>query len=164
MKPYKRGFKLDDGRRIYFDYGTFDSWCVYVEEDDKRISPKDTMYFNELYGLGEKYGFSEVYDSFCMVFDAVKRCGWNLINKTNCLNVCQDVASLYDEDTLSLWVTLYMTMLAEEMKKNTKLGKRIKKLAVYYILMEQRPIEETTKAMVGKRWWELDREMQEVGI
>lgn len=164
MKSYNRGILLDNGQKIYFDYGTFDEWCVYVEDDGCRYTPKDVEYFKDLYALGQAYTFDKVYNSFCRVYDGVRRCGWNIINRANCIGICTEVASQYSEHTQYLWVILFMTMLAEEMKAHTILGKRIKRLAIHKILLEQQPIEATAYGMVGRRWYKLDAEMQERGF
>lgn len=161
---YKRGYTFPTHEEIYFDMGNFDEWCVYLEKDNHRRTPKDIDYFNEIYDLGARYGFHKVYDSFLKVYGAVQSNNWGIEDRRKCERVCKGVDNEYEEDTLKLWFTFYMTMLAEENKENTKLGKTIKNLAVYKILILQRDIEKVTREMVGKKYYELQNEMDEYGL
>ena len=55
-------------------------------------------------------------------------------------------------------------MIAEENKAFTKLGKRIKRLGVYTLLIEKKPLKYSTNFMRGKRWREIDKLCKERGF
>ena len=163
-KYYKRGYTFSDGTEIYFDKGNFDEWCVYLKKGNGIKIPKDEDYFNEIYALGEQYGFEKVYHSFEKVYGAVQKNKWGIYDRQKCEKICKMVDDEYEEDTLKLWFTFYMTMLAEENKTNSILGKTIKNLAVYKILICQKRIKPVTREMVGKRHYELQQEMNDYGL
>ena len=55
-------------------------------------------------------------------------------------------------------------MVAEENKLNTKLGKRIKRLGIYQILIENSSPETAAVFSKGKKWKELDDLMKTKGF
>lgn len=67
-----------------------------------------------------------------------------------------DIAGFYEPlDTLEvdiLFSILYMAMIAEEQKTNTRLGRRIKRLGVYYLLFEGADIHQAANFMRGMGW------------
>ena len=161
---YNRGFELSNGYKIYFDVGSFDEWCVYIEDANGNAKrPTDIDYFQKLYCLKQQYGSQYVYDSFCLVYDVVTK-NWDLEAKRQCVDVCRKVAQKYAENTLLLWLTFFMTMVAEENKQNMILKKRIKRLAVHKILLLDEPIDVVAKSMDGVGWRTLDAEMQKYGF
>lgn len=157
------------GTKIYFGTGNIDDWCVYIKEpcDVRAHAPLDKDYFMETLRLSGLYGPDKVYGSFKRVYDAVERMVWDNNHKTKCYRVCDGEAELYPgEDTLVLWLTYYMTMLAEEWKAGAVLGKRIKHLGVYNILYDGYSIEKTTTYMrnISGGWRQLKGYMLERGI
>ena len=63
-----------------------------------------------------------------------------------------------------LFSTLYMTMISEEQKQYTKLGKRIKRLGVYALLKENKTALEAAEFMKGMNWREIDKLCKERGF
>ena len=55
-----------------------------------------------------------------------------------------------------LFTILYMGMIAEERKANTRLGKRIKRLGVHMLLLEGREVDDAANCMRGMNWREID--------
>jgi hypothetical protein len=55
-------------------------------------------------------------------------------------------------------------MLAEENKANKKLGKRIKHLGVYQVLIDELPIATAANYSRGKNWKDLDIICQNLGF
>lgn len=51
-----------------------------------------------------------------------------------------------------LFTTLYMAMVAEENYPNTKLGRKIKRLAAYEILINRREVSDAVNFMRGMGW------------
>ena len=77
----------------------------------------------------------------------------------NSLRRISEIASGYSQDALQIDIIfsiLYMAMIAEEQKKNTRLGKRIKRLGIYALLIENKTISEAANFMRGMGWREID--------
>ena len=121
---------FENGTVLFFDEGQFDEYCVYqLNEGEKQFAPRDKNYFDFLKTLSDKYGAAYVYKDFV-----------NIYNHTNkeiddgVLQLISGIASnRYSEEKVTVdiqFTILYMTMLAEENKKYTKLGKRIKRKCV----------------------------------
>ena len=161
---YRRAYVFEDGEETFFNEGKIDEWKVSLRKGWRYWSPRDVDYFNELYSLGERYGFEFTYAVFLYVCYSVYPCKWNGIDRIRFERVCKIADAHFEEDTLKLWMTLYLTMLAEENKKNTKLGKTIKNLAVYKILLLGEDIETVAGEMYGKRHYMLQEEMDMYGI
>lgn len=124
------------GAFLEFDRGGFDEWCVYwVQPGQARKALRDEEYFEQMIALAEKYGREKLYQDYLKVY---KYTGKNLDMKV--LRAITGLAKWeYGQDALRadyLLTVLYAGMIAEENKKYTKLGKRVKRLGVYGILME----------------------------
>ena len=66
---------------------------------------------------------------------------------------------------MEIWLNvLYAGMIAEENKKNAILKKRIKRLGMYQVLIEQMPPEQAAVFSKGKKWKELDQLMATKGF
>lgn len=150
VKTFKNGSFLE------YDRGTFDDWCVYYTDSRGiRNPPKDLDYFKQLQKLSRVYGNKKVHEDFSIIY----RITTNKIDKT-VLEKISDIASSYnDEHNLSvdiLYTTLYMAMVAEENKANTRLGKRIKMLGVHSLIVESKDVEYATNFMRGMNWRQID--------
>ena len=55
-------------------------------------------------------------------------------------------------------------MVAEEKKAGTRLGKRIKRLGVYKLLVENLSVEESANFMRGMNWRQIDALCRERGF
>lgn len=155
-----RKIRLKTGHRIWFGKGKFDDWCVYVKYRNKLYFYLDKDYFTKLYELSTEYGKKLVFDDFKMLYFAVNK----EFDIYQMMQICQSIASHYAENTLVWWIVLYMTMVAEENKANSILGKRIKYLGVYNILIDDWDIDYVCSYMNGMKWYELDELMKERGI
>lgn len=131
--------------RLYFDKGTFDDWCVWTFDSKKRkyYFPYDEDYLTWIKELGLQYTNEKVYSDFLQIYDKVKK---GVTNK-ECYDITKKIDSHYEEYTQVWWVIFFMTMYAECMKENTILGKRIKHLAVYNVLVEGDEVEYVTQYM-----------------
>ena len=144
-----------DGSYLEFDNGNFDEFCVYLKMPNcPRKPPKDTDYFSEVKELARKYGREKIYRDYV-----------NIYNQTN-KNVEQGVLALITETSLSyeaedrlkvdkLLSILYMAMIAEENKKYTRLGKRIKRLGIYMLLFENKTVADAANFMRGMKAQEI---------
>ena len=154
--------------RLFFGRGRFDDWCVFVFDSvrSKFFFPLDYDYLYWIKCLGERFGNERVYFDFVLLYDCVRR---GVSNRE-----CYVVTSMVDEgyvgvDTQVWWVIFFMTMYAECMKENTRLGKRIKRLGVYNVLVDGDDVEYVTQYMKNDEglpgWFEyLDRLMRDRGF
>ena len=146
---------FQDGSFVEYGKGSFDEWCVYLTDIGGERKPlKDVEYFQQLTNIAEKYGKDRVYKDFVDIYD---KTGKKIDEKV--LKHITEVASTYAGNELlmdQLLSILYMTMIAEENKRNTRLGKRIKRLGVHVLLLEGKPVYEAAYFLNGKKWHEID--------
>jgi hypothetical protein len=156
--------RLNHNRKVMFDFGTFDGYCVYVaDEYNKKRAPKDYEYFRFFLELTEVYGNDKVYNDFLTIYNATD----NEINHA-IRDVIDEIVSTYNEDVrdkveenLSV---IWGGMIAEENKDNSYLGKRVKRLGMYQVLMGGMLPEDAAEFSRGKPWRELDAIMREYNI
>ncbi|MGE4288577.1 MAG: hypothetical protein AB7E36_07810 [Salinivirgaceae bacterium] len=155
---------LPNRQKVVFDTGRFDSWCVYViESNGQRYAPKDLEYFTELQKIAISYPENKVYNDFVSIYQ-----------KTTA-TIDKQVLALIDNlspgymphhwEKTALWLTvLYAGMVAEENKDGAILKKRIKRLGMYQVLIQQLKPEEAAGFSKGKSWCELDSLMRQLGF
>lgn len=126
---------FSDGTYIEFSTGGFDSWLVSIfAPDGRKASPKDEDYFNALVSLAKIKTNKEVYDDFIIVYDlAGDDVNANDFITIDSISNSYGTKSLYASKVFSI---LYATMIAENNRKNAKLKKRIKRLGVHMLLIE----------------------------
>lgn len=148
--------KFSDGSILRFGHGNFDGWCVfYFDPDGNMYVPKDEEYFSKLKAYGECYGSKKVYDDFVKIYNrttgSVDNCVLKYITK---------LSESYNENQLDidiLFTILYMAMIAEENKKNTVLRKRIKRLGIHQLLLENYTPEEAASFSCGMKAAEIEK-------
>lgn len=147
--------RFRDGSILEFDKGNFDRFCVYLTRPGRRkFAPSDEQCFDKLLEIGLIYGREEVYNDFVQVYDATN----NRVEE-NTLNLIDQISNHYGQGALNvsiLFTVLYMAMIAEENKKNTRLGKRIKRLGVHQVLMENYTIDQAANFSIGLGWRDID--------
>jgi hypothetical protein len=154
--------KFKDTSFIEFDQGEFDAWCVYLVRGGRRHSPRDSDYFAELRNFARAYSDRRLYADFVKVYDHT---GKSVQPST--LNLIEKLASVYALDALEieiLYVTLYAGMIAEENRAHTKLGKRVKRLGVHQVLIENLPPIKAAFFSREMKWPEIDRECTKRGF
>jgi len=147
---------------IFYDKGSFDNWCVYIRKENRTYAPKDTEYFTRLQHLAKKHTNTKIYEDFVRIFNQTT----SKINAET-LKLIENLSGKYSDDAteIRLWFTvMYAGMVAEENKANKILGKRIKRLGVYQVLILQRSPEHAANYGRGKKWKYLDEIMQEYGF
>lgn len=147
---------------IFYDKGSFDNWCVYIRKGSRSYAPKDTEYFTRLQQLATKHTASKLYDDFVRIYDHTNT---EITNST--LDLIGIMSKDYSDDAkeVRLWFTvMYAGMVAEENKANKILGKRIKRLGIYQVLMLKRSPEHAANYGRGKKWKYLDEIMQVYGF
>lgn len=154
---------FSDGSYLEYSEGSFDSWCVYlIAGDGRRRAPRDVEYFTWLKELADNYGADKVYGDFVRVYDPTGK-----QPKKNVLDMITEIAASYGGAAVKADITftiLYAAMIAEENKQNTRLGKRIKRLAVHMILRENCEIAAAAGCLNGKRYQEIARLCEERGF
>lgn len=152
-----------DNSFIEYDQGKFDKWCVYyTSANGVRTAPKDTDYFRKLKELSQKYGAMRLYSDYVNLYNMT---GKELEDYK--LKFITDMASAYGKDSLAVDVIfsiLYVAMISEEKVTYTKLGKRIKRLGVHLLLLEDAPVGYAANIMRGKKWYEIDADCRERGF
>jgi hypothetical protein len=148
-----------NGGFIEFDSGCFDGWCVFVTTPgNKRFAPTDVQYFSRLKKLSEKFGPQKIYDDFVVIYNRTTK---NVDSKV--FELIAVLSRFYETDALEmeLWLNvIYAGMIAEENKENAILKKRIKRLGIHQVLIDEISPEEAAVFSKGKKWKELDEIMK----
>lgn len=149
--------------KVEFDKGLFDDWCVFLtRQGAARYAPKDTEYFEALKILGMQHGHAHIYNSFVNFYQHTTR-----FIDTRILNLITRTSDEFGTDALEIdiWFTIiYAGMIAEENKTNAILKKRIKRLGMHQLLLENKSAEEAANFSKGKKWKELDAMMRQKGF
>jgi len=154
----KRNIKIfPDGTKVEYNQGKFDAWCVYfIRANGQKIAPKDVQYFIRFQQLASKYGATTIYQDFVVIYAKTDY----KINEMILNNITQ-LAAKYQDDALTidkLFTIIYAGMVAEENKEKAILKKRIKRLGMHQVLMENLPPNMAANFSRGKSWRELDKE------
>ncbi len=155
--------QFSHGGFVEFDKGSFDDWCVYVTRaNGERFAPTDLHYFSRLKILAKKHKARMIYDDFVVIFNRTTP----EVDK-NVLELITVLSRQYGEDSLEMEIwfnVLYAGMIAEENKEKAVLKKRIKRLGIHQVLIENMAPEEAAVYSKGKKWRELDKLMKQYGF
>ena len=151
-------------RKVIFDKGSFDSWCVYVvEKNGTKKAPYDVQYFSDLKKISNMYESNKIYKDFVEIYNNTD----TSIN-INTLNIIDRLVLTYkneDRALLEQWFTvLYGGMIAEENKLNAILKKRVKRLGMHQVLVLGEEPQIAANFSKGKKWRELDAIMKSLGF
>lgn len=154
---------FSNGGFIEFDSGCFDGWCVFVNLPGKqRFAPTDVQYFCRLKIIGENYGPQKIYDDFVVIYNRTSK---NVDPKV--FELIKALSCFYYEfaEEMELWLNvIYAGMIAEENKENAILKKRIKRLGIHQVLIDNISPEKAAVFSKGKKWKELDEIMKSKGF
>ena len=155
--------RFPDGSFLEYDRGCFDDWCVYLTDASGNCTPpRDTDYFTQLKNLAERFCPDKVYSDYVQVYD--------LTGKQVSEEVLESITHLSEEYGASanqvdiIFSILYMAMIAEENKEGTRLGKRIKRLGIHKLLIEDVAVREAANFMRGMGWRDIARLCEERGF
>lgn len=144
-----------DGSFLEFDWGSFDRWCVYITaKGGRRWAPRDTDYFDFLKTMAAKYGAEKIYQDFVWIYDRTEKRVDPAV-----MNGIVRLAETYGDRKLGfekVFSVLYLAMIAEENRANSRLGRRIKRLGLHVLLFEGYSTERAAGFMTKMRWTELD--------
>jgi ribosomal protein S17E len=148
---------------VEFGWGSFDEWCVFLTRPGTpKYAPKDTEYFALLKNKGNRFGHAKIYNDFISYYNQTTKDIDNTI-----LDLITTLSNDYEEEAeeIDIWFTvIYAGMIAEENKANAILKKRIKRLGMHQVLLENYDPELAANFSKGKKWQELDKVMREKGF
>lgn len=154
---------FSDGAYLEYGRGSFDDWCVYmIEPNGSRRPPLDRDYFSDIKDLSHKYGIDALYSAYVYVYNNTGK----EVDDSG-LKAAEQASLDFGEDQLRLhkiFTILYMAMIAEENKRYTKLGKRIKRLGIYKLLYENASVDDAANFMRGMGWKDIDALCRERGF
>lgn len=155
---------LGNNRKVIFDSGSFDDWCVYVvEESGSKKAPFDMEYFSDLKSISKHYPADKVYNDFVKIYNKTGK-----IIDQSVLDLIDKIVLTYKDEHKILveqWFTvIYAGMIAEENKKYAILKKRVKRLGMYQILKLGYEPKKASNFSKGKKWKELEAIMEPLGF
>lgn len=158
-------YYYEDGSYLKFGRGKFDNWCIWCWSSKLNmfVFPRDSEYFALLlqYSHGDKDMKNQLYKDFVWLYEhTTKNPDPAMFGELNKMSKKYN-HSLGVEKVFGI---LYLGMIAEENKENTKLGKRIKRLGMYQILVEGFNADTAANFSRGKNWIELDIECKKKGF
>jgi len=152
---------LKSGIRLEVGKGRIDDWCIYVIFPNGKIwFPKDEEYLEMMQQLTKEYG-DVIYNEFVNMYRATDK----YIDEKILSDIENFAAKYPDENAIALMLTiLYAGMIAEENKENSILGKRIKKLAVRQVAIENISPKYAANCTKGVSWRIIDEMCKERGF
>lgn len=143
-----------DGTRIAFDHGSFDEWCVFLTDPKgQRKAPYDRDYFAVIDRVVARQGPDRIWEIFVRIYERTTR-----EPRPSVLTRITAAAGDFGADALAVDIALtsiYLGMIAEQNKENTRLGKRVKRLAMHQIVHQRMPVEEVVNFSRGMGWREI---------
>lgn len=133
---------------MYFGYGKFDEWCIYIHGNSGCPKvPTDLWALEILLQWSNKRPAGAIYNDFCRIYELVTDKSTYEFTKP-VIAMIEAIAFNYPDyiQACVLWTYFYMGMIAEENKKGPggeklPLRRRIKRLGVYMVLMEDKTPE-----------------------
>lgn len=156
--------KLRNNSKVIFDKGKFDHYCVYVVlPTGEKSPPLDVTYFSDLQNISTFYEGNKIYADFVKIYDRTN----DQIDK-NILKLIDELVLTYKtehQQIIEKWFTvIYAGMIAEENKKFAILKKRIKRLGMHQVLIDEMKPLMAANFSKGKKWRDLDRIMKPKGF
>jgi hypothetical protein len=129
---------LSTGYKISFGKGKFDDWCIYfVSYSGVTYFPRDVEYFATLDSVGEVYGHMNLYKDFLTLYNSTND---EEVAKPEVIDWIYSMAGAYGKyrnRIINVFAILYAGMVAEEKKEHKVLGKKIKRLGIYQVLIDR---------------------------
>jgi len=143
-----------DGTRLVYEDGQFDGYKVSFYNSHRRIgSPTDIETFEKLLRVGDMQSTMSV----------IK----NIAGQISKYTVFDEVAIHTVNDTLAeqkLFSSIAAMMIAEERKEGSKLGKYVKLLGCYQVLIEGMEPYLAANWSKGRNWREIKRRIEQCGL
>ena len=155
---------LANNRKVIFDKGKFDDWCVYIlENNGQKKMPKEETCLTDLMYIDRFYPSGKVYEDFLDIYDmASKKIDPSVLMTID--NLC----TTYNEEhqlIMQQWLAvLYAYMIAEENKSRSILKKRTLRLALYQMFKLGMQPFKASEFSKGKDWQVLNDLMFSYGF
>jgi hypothetical protein len=125
-------------------------------------APKDVSYFQILRSLTLEFGGARIYFDFCEIYKLT-----DSVFRQAIADLILEKAKGYGGQRLQFafcFGCLYMGMIAEENKRNTKLGKRIKHLGVHQVVCGGTAPAKAAIFSYRMPWHEIDAHCRQRGF
>lgn len=146
-----------DGSLLEFGAGRFDRFCIYLSRPERpRYPPRDVEYFAQLKSLAARHGPQQLYADFVVIFNRTTKAV-----SAHVFEMIYHMTRHYGDDALELdllYSLLYAGMVAEENKQRARLKKRVKRLGIHQLLIEDFTPEAAATFSKGKAWQVIDFE------
>lgn len=145
-----------DDEIIFFGRGTTDVWCAYVAKEvgnNKMLCsmPSDKYYFTLIQNIAFGRGCPEaMYADFVDIHRRTGKC-----IDASVVEYIGRLADNYDRDAdvmYNMFMHVYYGMVAEENKAHTHLGKSIKLLGLYDLLIRRKSVNDAADCNRGSNW------------
>ena len=154
--------KFENGSYLEYAQGSFDNWCIYNVDKNHRYAIRDKDVFTRLIKCTKLISAKDVYNDFVSIYlKTTSTLESNTLKKIKLLSKNYSQCRENIEYILSF---LYAGMVAEENKDKAILKKRIKRLAIHQLLIENMSPEVTANFSRGKKWYWLDKECKRRGF
>ena len=154
---------FSDGNILSYDKGKFDDWCLYFTiPGTLTFAPSDVEVFTEIKDITSLFNPKMIYDDFTTIYDLT---GIEITDSV--LKIIEDLSKKYTNRILEMEVLLtilYASMVSEERKSNTRLGKRIKRLGIHHVLLEDVNPHSASTYSRNKNWYDIAEECERRGF
>lgn len=155
--------RLRNGTVFSYGMGSYDEWCVYesnLEVRAKRVGDHD--YFKKIRELGNIYEISDVFKTFCSIYNrTTTEINENILKDIS--ETCEQYEDDYDKAEYAFCL-LYLSMVAEMNKEYSRLGKRVKGLGIHQLLFQKMKIHDIANFTRGKKWFEVAAACERYGF
>lgn len=152
---------------LYFGKGSFDNWCIHVISGNKRWMrfPTDVWYFRIVRQWSKERSAKAIYDDFVRIYDATTA-GAKYDDTAPVIQLIKEISWNHRDDfeACVVWTILYMGMIAEENKDGAILKKRIKRLGMHQVLIDNIPPTAAANFSRGKAVGDLTLECHRRGF
>lgn len=155
--------RLRNGTVFSYGMGSYDEWCVYESNPEvraKRVGDYD--YFKKIRELGNIYEISDVFETFCSIYNRTT----TEIDKDILKDIsetCEQYEDDYDKAEYAFCL-LYLSMVSEMNKEYSRLGKRVKGLGIHQLLFQKMKIHDIANFTRGKKWFEIAAICEQYGF
>lgn len=156
------------GQVIFFGSGDFDVWCAYTGMYDEYgimrcAMPSDKYYFKIIRDVADARNCHvSMYADFVDIF---RRTG-KVLNDAVVVHI-GELADRYDKDSdimYNMFMHVYYGMLAEENKQGAVLGKSIKLLGLYDLLIDRKSVKDAADCNRDRNWSGIYTDCDAAGI
>ncbi len=155
--------RLRNGTVFSYGMGSYDEWCVYESNPEvraKRVGDYD--YFKKIRELGNIYEISDVFNTFCSIYNrTTAEIDEDILKDIS--ETCEQYEDDYDKAEYAFCL-LYLSMVSEMNKEYSKLGKRVKGLGIHQLLFQKMKIHDIANFTKGKKWFEVAAACEQYGF